>query len=119
MPEGNAAGKGQDCQRQGDQSQKTLGDEQDPAPVISICHRPADGGKQDYRQDTGQADPAQRERIGVAGQRADVPEEGRDLHLRSGDRNEQPQPQIEVPAVFERRRDVQFHSGDQVPQSRR
>ena len=69
-------GKSQDCQRQCDQRQQALGDEQDLAAVECICHRSAEQGKDDDRQDARQPDPAQGKRVRVAGQRADVPEEG-------------------------------------------
>jgi len=98
-------GKSQDGQRHCHKYQGGLSYKENPAPVKRICNRPAQERKYDNWQDACQPDSAQSQGLWFAGQDADMPKEGGNLHLRASNGNKQSQPEVEETFVTECCRD--------------
>jgi hypothetical protein len=84
-----------------DAAGKRVRDQQDASTVHRISDHAADHRKRDNREDAYQADEPERERLPLGRhQQRHVPEQRRVLHHRSGEREQQPNPQQpEVPML--------------------
>jgi hypothetical protein len=115
MPEGDLSAKRQEGQAEGNRGHQGLGDKHDPAAVGPIGNGSSQQGKNDHRQDAGQANPTQGDRL--VGEGADVPVKGPDLHLGAGNRDCQAGPKQPELAMMKRWGNAEVQA--QVPQSRR
>ena len=80
-----------------------LGDEHQPPPIVRIGHDAGEHREGDDRHDPHEPDHAERQPLAIRRrQQRDMPQQRRVLHVRAGEREQEPDPEQAEVAMLER-----------------